>query len=86
MLFFPVFSNSCKGNKVFHHNHAAYQSKLSFTQKKKKMLQRYIFYTIAKDPDPNNGLKIQQNLLSLILLPLAIYLSENDLLNMSCFS
>ena len=55
-------------------------------KKKKKMLQRYIFYTIAKDPDPNNGLKIQQNLLSLILLPLAIYLSENDLLNMSCFS
>ena len=50
------------------------------------MLQRCIFYTIAKDPDPNNGLKIQQNLLSLILLQLAIYLSENDLLNMSCFS
>ena len=41
---------------------------------------------IAKDPDPNNVVKMQQKLLYCILLPFVIYPSGSDLLKMSCFS
>ena len=80
-------SNCYKTNKFFHHNHAAYQYKLSLKKRdkteksySKKLFQRCIFYPIA---DPNDGFKMQQKLLSWILLPLVIHLSGFDLFNVS---
>ena len=49
-------------------------------------MQRFVFFPFTKDPDPKNGIKMKQKLLSEFLLPLAIYLSGYDLFKMSCFS
>ena len=65
VTFSSFYRNQCKANKFFHDNHAAYQSKLSLKKWRqtvkgylKKMSQRYIFYPIAKDPDPHDGVKM----------------------------
>ena len=36
----------------------------------KHLLERFIFYVFSKDPSSNTGLKMQQKLLSWVLLPL----------------
>ena len=93
VTFISFHCKHCKENKFFHHNHAPFQSKLSFkkwsqTEKcySKKLLQRCIFNLIAKDLDPNDGVKMQQILLSWILLSLFIYRGGFDLFNMYYFS
>ena len=49
------------------------------------LLQRFTSTPIAKDPEPKNGIKMQQKLLSGFLLPLVIYLSGFDLFNVLFF-
>ena len=60
-----------KVKEILHHSNAAYINpnynwKNEVTQirtTQKKMLQRCIFYSMAKDPDSSNGVKIEQKLL-----------------------
>ena len=92
LTFTSSHSNCYKTNKFFHHNHAAYQYKLSLKKRdqtekscSKILFQSCIFYPIAENPDPNHGFKMQQKLLSWILLPLVIHLSGFDLFNVSRF-
>ena len=58
--------------------------------KERKATQRNCCKGVPSTPllrshTPNDGVKMQQKLLSSVSLPLVIYLSGNDLLNMSCF-
>ena len=59
--------------KLFRHIHIAYQSKLLYPRKiikqikatQKNLSQRYIFHSVAKDPDSNKGVKMQRKFLFL---------------------
>ena len=71
--FFSFHSNYCKGNKYFHDIYAAYHPNHSWKniveQRKstqKKISQKCFFYPITKDPNPNDGVRMQQKLLSWI--------------------
>ena len=64
-------------NSKYHQNNGVKQLKTT---------TKVYFPPTAKDPDSNDRVKMQQKLLSLILLTFVIYLSGFDLLNMSCFS
>ena len=84
---FPVFTATIAKEKTFHHNHVAYPNycipKIAWT----KLLQGCIFYHIAKDPDLNSRVKMQQKLIFFkLLLPLLIYQWGFDLCNMSQLS
>ena len=60
-------------------HHSSSSSSSSLSMKKwsqsergcsKHLLERFIFYVFSKDPSSNTGLKMQQKLLSWVLLPL----------------
>ena len=90
----PSFhENHYKSKKFFHQNHTAFQSKLLYPWKfEVKLIETtqndwcevVSFCPFAKDSEPKNGIKMQQQLLFGFLLFLVIYLSKFDSFNKSC--
>ena len=90
----PCFhENHYKSKKFFHQYHTAYQSKLLYPWKFEVRLiettqndwcEVVPFCPFAKDSEPKNGIKMQQQLLFGFLLFLVIYLSKFDSFNKSC--
>ena len=92
----PFFhENHYKSNKFFYQYHTAYQSKLLYPWSlkiwsqtnrdySKWLMRSCIFCPFAKDSEPKNGIKMQQQLHFEFLLFLVIYLSKFDSFNKSC--
>ena len=79
--------------KLFHHNHAANQSKLSLKNLSQidknylnKLSQSCISYLFAKYPDHNINNTDKMQPFFIILQPFVIYLNGFGLTNMSDFS